>query len=718
MAEPWESAPEVHEDWMDAPTAEDATGSGGVRTKSGEVARNLRFIDYAASVPETVLAAGTGMAGALGGGITYLGTLAATQDPQAASYIQQQTQEALTYEPRTEGGKAGMELLGKGMQATETGVKFVGSGYAALAGGPQGQRDFMATPNAISEGVYRATGSPSLAAGASVLPEAVASVVPAGRARRAGGREPNYPNEMDIPEGFGGVSGGPPRTEAPWRQPEPATPKPDFSEVQGAIQRRNPKGAAEVIRPNPVIVAAFDELGIEYSPGMVSENPAFRQVQSGMKSKAESGLSVVDENVWTNLKTASEELVNRYGTTDRSVIDADLRAEYSNIVSRLQTQSDEAYAAISKQIPAGERVNASHARNAIERRISELGAGNIDEGLSNASKYERSLWNLTHKKVKGDDGRVTWQPNEPSYAAIDAFRKDIGRSIEGQGPFRDSDPDHLRNTYALVAEVQQRAANAHGVGRDYRAATELVAHRKSVEDAALSTLGRNLERGAVSEIDSAANALVRGDAGRFSRLMSNVPESLRQQTAAAVLNNLFAPGAQKGGRLSEGFIRAAEALNRNTAAKDALFSHLPAAARRRFDTIYEASRGFFRSMQKDNRSNTANANDVLKSINDGSLFIRGFGLLRRAGARTPMINELFAARKPNSRTEAADRFLRSQSLNEAVREYARGRTEPPSLTKTPEFNKWLSTLSDREVQAIQSAGVVAFLVGATEQANQ
>ena len=54
---------------------------------------------------EGLLHAATGAAGALGGGLTYLGTLAATRDPAAAEAVRQDTQNALTYQPRTKEGK-------------------------------------------------------------------------------------------------------------------------------------------------------------------------------------------------------------------------------------------------------------------------------------------------------------------------------------------------------------------------------------------------------------------------------------------------------------------------------------------------------------------------------------------------------------------------------------------------------------------------------------
>lgn len=47
----------------------------------------------------------TGAVAGLGGGLNYLGTLAATRDPKAAQAVKESTEETLTYQPRTRAGK-------------------------------------------------------------------------------------------------------------------------------------------------------------------------------------------------------------------------------------------------------------------------------------------------------------------------------------------------------------------------------------------------------------------------------------------------------------------------------------------------------------------------------------------------------------------------------------------------------------------------------------
>ena len=92
---------------------------------------------------EAGLSAVTGGVGALGGGLTYLGTLAATGDPQAAEQVRKDTQNTLTYEPRTKEGQ-------NKTQDIANAFSYLGSRYQKGAG----------------EAAFGATGSPLAGAAA------------------------------------------------------------------------------------------------------------------------------------------------------------------------------------------------------------------------------------------------------------------------------------------------------------------------------------------------------------------------------------------------------------------------------------------------------------------------------------------------------------------------------------------------------------------------
>lgn len=91
-----------------APAAKAAAPEGALARVGGEA---VGALEGAANV-------GSSVAGSLGGGLTYLATLGATGgDTAAAKAVQQDTQQALTYQPRSKYGQANVKAVGNIMEA-------------------------------------------------------------------------------------------------------------------------------------------------------------------------------------------------------------------------------------------------------------------------------------------------------------------------------------------------------------------------------------------------------------------------------------------------------------------------------------------------------------------------------------------------------------------------------------------------------------------------
>lgn len=78
----------------------------------------------------------TGSVGALGGGLNYLGTLVATRDPEAAKAVQEETQNKLTYQPRTATGKKYSEALETPFRKLGEKADQAGEKVASVTGSP------------------------------------------------------------------------------------------------------------------------------------------------------------------------------------------------------------------------------------------------------------------------------------------------------------------------------------------------------------------------------------------------------------------------------------------------------------------------------------------------------------------------------------------------------------------------------------------------------
>lgn len=106
---------------------------------------------------------GSGIVGGLGGGLNYLGTLAATRgDTDAAKSVQDSTQNALTYQPRTD--------IGKGMTGASDSIMALPSEGLHKAG----------------EAAYNATGSPLVGAGVETVGNAALQLLGAKAGLKAG----------------------------------------------------------------------------------------------------------------------------------------------------------------------------------------------------------------------------------------------------------------------------------------------------------------------------------------------------------------------------------------------------------------------------------------------------------------------------------------------------------------------------------------------------
>jgi hypothetical protein len=687
----------------------------------------------------------SGWAGLAGGAA---GLIPGGESPgEKAGRWQAATQEALTYEPKTRQGAKVMQGVGNVMGKVEEGAKFVGSGYAglgALAAGADAEeatlsmQDFRETPNALAEGAAQMAGDehPKLtglaAALASIAPEiaSLGLVKPKMAPPKHGVELKNIygdvptPNRMipetgpggrpiDIPEGYGGV--GRSESGVQWSTAaSEAVPASEFNALKAAVAEGNARKAAEIINANPALVAAFDELGLAYAPQMVSDSVALRSTASGLKSAPESGLAAMDEFVGTQLKGFADELVNKYGSTNRMDVEVGVREAFDADIRTLNEGVTQLYDDVLNSIPQGARVEAGPMRAYIERRVSDLGAGDIDRGLNSPalSSHERALWDLTHRRVEVEGGRMEWEAEAPSYAEIDAFRRDVGEGLSGTGIYTRNKVGELKNTYAQLAETQQRAANAAGpeVGTAYRQANELGQRLHQTQADSIKVLGRDLEAGMLAKVDTAAGQVVKGNTAGFKKMIEAVPASQREAVAMSVLDRIMT-GSAGSERITEVFLKNMTLLNRNPGARNLLFSYLPKEAIRRYKVIETASRGFLRSLAKDNKSNTANANAVVQSWRDGSLWTR---LVTNPGKRVPVIHDWvtkLAEAGPANRVAAAEKFLTSPALDKAARLYAQGKQAQADkiAMRSAAYNRWLKTLDDEMRDLVQQKGIMAFL---------
>ena len=477
----------------------------------------------------------------------------------------------------------------------------------------------------------------------------------------------------------------------------PAPEAKDYSEITRDLRQQKADKVAEQVLPDQEILDAAEALNVDLNPSHYSTNRAFKDVENSLKSRPGSKLNIVEEKAIVDTGRAADGLIQDLkGTTDKSLLDTSIADEINLNIKNLDDQAGVAYKAVDDAIPKATQVNPDASRLYINRQLEELGG---DESLLTAAE----------KKLL----RIADEETHLTYSAIDRIRKDIGSAIgKKSGPFKDDDVGTLKQLYKVLSEDQQGVADAFGVGADYAAARKLVATRKGLEEEAVTLFGREMQGSLVPKLNQAATALTKGDASKFNKLIEAIPENRRQEVVATMLNDIFTSGARKKDSISSGFMSAFESLNRNTAAKDLLFSHLPAESRKRFDDIGKVATGIFSSKALENNSRTAR--DIIAAMEDGGMFGRlydkGENIVNTVGGTQGRLITQAVAKVKTPASDAADALLTSPGFKQSVEAAARGSLdESQKITKTSAFKKWI-TAQPPEIQAeVAAIGFIPFL---------
>jgi hypothetical protein len=737
---PWEVAAELDEEpivdetldeTFDRPHPADvaAKETDAVRlppggSKSASTARDLSLFGGRfdpVGVGETVLSLGTGIGAEIGRGLLGMAGTAAGMIPGGESPNEKANRwmdvipEGTAYQPRTMGGQAGVEGAGELVNLGVEGAKFVGSGYAAMAGGAEAQRNFMETENALGEGVFEVTESPLMATIAQILPEVASMGVPAGKVR------PRTP----MPE-TPRVSR---RVEAR-REVDPNVPPPDaFNEVQAALQAGDMQRVRDLVNANPAIVGAFEELGIQWTPGMVSDNAALRQVEGGLEAVAETGIKGQHEMARLQLNQKANELIQSVdGAGSRAGVSTDIKARYDEIHQGLVSSESAAWKTLDEKIPSGIEVGAKDLGDWVRNKAVQAGRGDdIDDGLRALTPEDRELFRLTHqkvrRKVKGEDGKdiivEEWEYTDPKYEALDRFRADIGEGMNGQGPFGNRNSAELDQMYGRVAAVQKRVANEYGYGQDYASANQATIAKKEFETKMRDVLGRDLQYDAIARIDTASRNLLNGRPNKWDELFENLPDDQKSMAAAQALDQVFFT-TKKGTELSGGFVANFKKIKESPELRDRFFEHLPTEARTEFMNIGEAATGFFRALEDVNFSRTGNARNVMDAMKQPGWMNRIIGGTAEVGVGwMPVLGQLIRNVRrsgPDARTAAeagrlratAD-LLRDPALRRSIIEYANGNVQRANeiLQNSKSWLAWQKTQPIPFQRELQSAGIVA-----------
>jgi len=655
------------------------------------------------------------------------------------------------FEPSTPGGKKATEAVISGIETVGKAIKTPIAYGAFPPGGPYGElRERM-----INEPIGEFFGDRMMERGASPEAATAARMAPDVALASLGIRKPATSGvkfrDIDVPSAPVGPTRAqlrdvrtpaPTRTIADTNVPvakatTTTTPQELSVAAKTVNKRKQNERMLKLIDPNPEIALAFKELDITPTPGMVSENVAIRQTESALKSAPGSPLKGTTAEVRAKLQDRAEALVRRFGDEDRTVIDRNLRQEFDEVRTGLESQAKTAFTEMNTAERLATRTRPEDLQpltRYLDEQVDAMGS------VAELSRMDKRLHNMIYRQKTDKAGvaiKGEYVLKPITYGKLNAEREAIGNALKNESIFKDSTKASIDHAYGILRASQGRSASRLGFGDDYVAANKLIIDRKALELQSVVALGRELERGIIGFIDQAASKVPKGDINQFRRVMNAIPEEYRQPVVMAIVERIMLRG--EGRQIKPSFMNTVLDLEKNALAKDFLFSYLPPRARIQFERIAKASKGFFRSLETDNPSGTAASLAILKSVDDGSMagkltgaggeifgaeWMSGIlGLPPGAGTAAVVARRTAAAIKERTgspkmtRSERGALFMASEDLGRAVVDYAAGRAQQAQkiLDNSAIYKQWLTTVDKVEAEHIARVGFFAWMLEKGEQ---
>jgi len=320
------------------------------------------------------------------------------------------------------------------------------------------------------------------------------------------------------------------------------------------------------------------------------------------------------------------------------------------------------------------------------------------------------MWKKVDRMLKESDYETT-------YAYLDNVRRQIGKAYEGKGVFKDAADYELGEVYGALSEDQFRIARSFGQDKDLALANKITQKKKQLQQRMVAVFGKDLAGGLGTQLSTAVSSAVKGDLGKWRRVMNNVPVGQRPEVAGAAFK-FFLTGGKN--RLTRSFVERYELLAQNKTAQTEMFKHLPDHVVRRVDDLYLVAKGIYRSL--DQRNNSKTARDLIVNMDLDKGFVHKLNRHAAVQAGNAVQGGLGSAiglfsPKPKVFSEEAEAMLRSprfrQMMESGIRDKGLQNAEK-ALAATKAYTNWLSVQDSAIQDAVAGQGVFRYLMGEHE----
>ncbi|UKA12944.1 hypothetical protein [Photobacterium damselae] len=454
---------------------------------------------------------------------------------------------------------------------------------------------------------------------------------------------------------------------------------------------------------------AAERLGIgeDVLPSHVSNNSQYKDLEQSLASIEGSGIAAKQTASHEKLTNKADELISKFdGTADASEMNAAIKEEATATIGKLKQDSDKLYSQLEENLDIRQPAPANATLEYLQQKSDDLG------GMMQGHE-KRLIKELTE--------------GEPTYARLDAIRKEIGSGFAKEGIFASSTKKDLGELYNRLLDDQRAAISntSPDLVPVFDQARSLVNTRKGLEDSAKSLMGKDLENAAMAKVKTAMSALSKGNIGTFKKTLNDVPENVRKQAVVSSFADVFKKKGADGNLDLSGVTKWHQNMTQNKLAKRELTKLLGKDAMQQIDDVNTMAQSLASTKQflkLNGRTASARERFESKGVNR-ILKVLGTAINIKANAATGGLASIggdiggkFADKAIERATGLGkiDKIITSKDFMQAIKDRANGnigaeKIRLKRLEATKEYKQWHKGLEPTYKERVLQVGILNFL---------
>ncbi|WP_323083910.1 hypothetical protein [Providencia alcalifaciens] len=492
--------------------------------------------------------------------------------------------------------------------------------------------------------------------------------------------------------------------------------------------QKNIESFAQEVKPDQKVLDAARRLGMEDSltPGMYSENPAYRAFENAVSSTPGNRAYHNRRDAIERLGNEADRFINDFGgDLDKSLVNAVTKNRYTSLRDELYEESNRLYKQVESAIPKRATVDTSNTMKAIEDFGDDVG------GLEAMKKLF----------PKASNSLDLLDPNTlPTYGRLDRVRMMIGeaqsRKAGKDNPFVNMATSDLNKLYAAMTRDQEAAALKYGAGDLWNEAKGVARQQFAVQDAMIANLGKDTNKGIIEQMQKAVVDMSQGKGADFRRLVNNLPDDVLQNVVITSMNKAFTTNAKSPGQSLgvDGFVKWYNGMLRNKSNMQALSRSIGYDASKRLRSIYDVAKG----INRQNSERVYSSSQIDKMMNnfagEGGALSKIYGIAKKVasaeaattsaglpGSGTVGVLSSLLGKGKSSRIQAADDLITSSTFKNISKIVLSKETTPQqrklmdrAISKLPQYRRWLETIPKEEAENIRRAGIISLMTNRDE----